>query len=286
MRGELTHVRVSCEGSSALSIRVTPCPSCNAPESAPWLPAGNFLLRGDLVQRSVPVPAEGPAVSCRMSTEGPAERVTEKSCAKSGDFGAFILPGAQQLCTSGEGDASIKEIIGGTKTSDTTQPATSQPWLFGRTPSYHTHPSTGDTDSISTVLPRGKFHLRGELTHCFVSYRVATEGTAGNGLSGKIAKRIGALSMDDNCKELQIPRHGWGIWPKSARQPVPFKPEEAKVCWPATHTLPPVYTLTRELFTVTYSLPHSEFLSPEILNPKSEALNPRPSTLNPEYRFG
>ena len=232
------------EGSSALSIHVTPCPTSNAPASAPWLPAGKFLLRGDLVQLSLPIAAEGPTASCRFSTEGPADRVAEKSCEKSGDFGAFILPGAQQLCTSGDGDASVQEIIGGTKTSEVTQPTTSQLWPLGRSPSYHTHPSAGDTGDISTVLPRGTFHPRGELMHCFVSYRVATEGTAGNGLSGKISKRIRALSMDDKCKELHIPRHGWGIWPKSAREPVPFRPEEAKVCWPAAHPLFPVYTLT------------------------------------------
>ncbi|KAJ1481436.1 hypothetical protein T484DRAFT_1807373 [Baffinella frigidus] len=91
-------------------------------------------------------------------------------------------------------------------------------------------PSTGDTSGIPTslVLPRGTFNLRGEMTHAFVSYRVATEGGAGNGLSGLLAEKIRALSID-NTQELQIPRHGWGIWPQGAKTPVPFRPEEAKV---------------------------------------------------------
>jgi len=62
------------------------------------------------------------------------------------------------------------------------------------------------------VLPlRGKFSMRGDLMHAFVSYRVAAEGKGGNGngngLSGLLARKIRSLSMHE--KELQLPRHGW-----------------------------------------------------------------------------
>eukprot|EP00290_Baffinella_frigidus_P041768 CAMPEP_0180287810 /NCGR_PEP_ID=MMETSP0988-20121125/13621_1 /TAXON_ID=697907 /ORGANISM="non described non described, Strain CCMP2293" /LENGTH=842 /DNA_ID=CAMNT_0022262261 /DNA_START=659 /DNA_END=3183 /DNA_ORIENTATION=+ len=93
------------------------------------------------------------------------------------------------------------------------------------------HPGTGGPDDMhllpeSVVLP-SMFTLRGELMHAFVSYRGATEGPAGNGLAEKVAAKIRSMSTDS--KQLQIPRHGWGIWPKSAKRPVPFRPEEAKV---------------------------------------------------------
>ena len=64
--------------------------------------------------------------------------------------------------------------------------------------------------------------------HCFVSYRVLTEGEAGNGLSILLAEKIRALSLD-STQELQIPTHGWGIWPAGIKKPVPFRKEEAKV---------------------------------------------------------
>ena len=54
----------------------------------------------------------------------------------------------------------------------------------------------------------------------FVSYRVTTEGEMGNGMSGLVAEKIRTLSMDTSL-QLQIPRQGWGIWPKRAKQPVP-----------------------------------------------------------------
>eukprot|EP00290_Baffinella_frigidus_P026106 CAMPEP_0180238110 /NCGR_PEP_ID=MMETSP0987-20121128/30738_1 /TAXON_ID=697907 /ORGANISM="non described non described, Strain CCMP2293" /LENGTH=188 /DNA_ID=CAMNT_0022204581 /DNA_START=267 /DNA_END=829 /DNA_ORIENTATION=- len=98
------------------------------------------------------------------------------------------------------------------------------------------HPGTGGPDDShllpeSVVLP-SMFTLRGELMHAFVSYRRrteggATEGPSGNGLAGMVSAKIRSMSTDS--KELQIPRHGWGIWPKSAKRPVPFRPEEAKV---------------------------------------------------------
>jgi hypothetical protein len=91
------------------------------------------------------------------------------------------------------------------------------------------------------------FTLRGELMHCFVSYRVATEGifltlhqqessallhsrplrapaahraplTArpdgcagpdGNGLAERVAAKIRSISTDTSKHGLPIPRHGW-----------------------------------------------------------------------------
>jgi len=63
-----------------------------------------------------------------------------------------------------------------------------------------------------------------------VSYRVATEGPTGNGLSGLLAQKIRSLSMHQ--EGLQIPRHGFGIWPKGVKEPFPFLPQEAKVTLP------------------------------------------------------
>ena len=33
----------------------------------------------------------------------------------------------------------------------------------------------------------------------------------------------------DSRQDLQLPRHGQGLWPKGVKQPVPFRQEEAKV---------------------------------------------------------
>jgi len=41
------------------------------------------------------------------------------------------------------------------------------------------------------------------------------------------SEQVRALSMEE--EGLKIPQHGWGIWPKAARKPVPFRKEEAKV---------------------------------------------------------
>jgi hypothetical protein len=95
------------------------------------------------------------------------------------------------------------------------------------------HTPVGDAMSAAQdVTPlRGSFSLRGEMMHVFLSYRVGTEGDGGNGsnLSGLLAEGIRALSMDNMKPELQIPQQGWGIWPRAARKPVPFRKEEAKV---------------------------------------------------------
>ena len=102
----------------------------------------------------------------------------------------------------------------------------------GRVPSNGiTHPTIEETGDISSSMAgtlKGNFTLRGQLMHVFVSYRVETEGGAGNGLSGSIAERIRALSLDSR-QELRIPQHGTGIWPKGIKKPEPFRPEEAKV---------------------------------------------------------
>ena len=94
------------------------------------------------------------------------------------------------------------------------------------------HPSSfhgrvpSEVDAL-TALPRSDFNLRGEMMHCFVSYRVASEGEFGNGISGLLAEKIRELSMHEDA--LRIPQHGFGIWLKTAKQPVPFRNEEAKV---------------------------------------------------------
>jgi len=79
-----------------------------------------------------------------------------------------------------------------------------------------------------TALPRSTFSLRGELLHVFVSYRVTTEGEAGNGLSGLLTEKIRELSMD-SAAGLEIPPHAWGVWPQGVKQPVPFRRKEARV---------------------------------------------------------
>jgi hypothetical protein len=60
------------------------------------------------------------------------------------------------------------------------------------------HPATVDSGAVQSVLklPRSTFSLRGEMMHVFVSYRVSTEGEAGNGMSGLLVEKIRALSMD------------------------------------------------------------------------------------------
>jgi len=90
-------------------------------------------------------------------------------------------------------------------------------------------PTAGDTRVPHIrMLPRSTFSLRGQLMHVFVSYRVATEGALGNGMSGLLAEKIRTLSMD-RSQELQIPRQGWGMWPKGAKKPVRYREEQAKV---------------------------------------------------------
>jgi len=73
------------------------------------------------------------------------------------------------------------------------------------------HSTTGDMSGMSASdfpeLQR-QFSLRQELMHCFISYRVNTEGPKGNGLSGLIANKIRALSLDAE-QGLPVPRHGW-----------------------------------------------------------------------------
>ena len=54
-------------------------------------------------------------------------------------------------------------------------------------------------------------------------------GPGGNGLAARVAAKIRSMSTDPKHGHLHIPQHGWGIYPKSAKRPVPFRPEEAKV---------------------------------------------------------
>jgi len=75
--------------------------------------------------------------------------------------------------------------------------------------SIASHPTTWHTSAVQEVvaLPRSAFTLRGQLFHSFISYRVTTEGAAGNGMSGLLAEKIRAFSMDRTL-ELHIPQHG------------------------------------------------------------------------------
>jgi hypothetical protein len=50
-------------------------------------------------------------------------------------------------------------------------------------------------------------------------------------MSGLVAEKIRTLSMDSSL-QLQIPRAGWGVWPKTVKPPVPFRKKEAKVHLP------------------------------------------------------
>ena len=86
----------------------------------------------------------------------------------------------------------------------------------------------------TSLVLRGQFSLNGELMHAFVSYRVATEGPDGdgNGLSGLLAQKIRSLSLLE--EGLQIPRNGYGFWPKGVKQPVPFFHNQAKVNRPCS----------------------------------------------------
>ena len=40
------------------------------------------------------------------------------------------------------------------------------------------------------------------------------------------------MSVDPNYHDHHIPQHGWGIWCRFAKLPVPYRPEEAKVHFP------------------------------------------------------
>jgi hypothetical protein len=70
--------------------------------------------------------------------------------------------------------------------------------------------------------------LRGELLHVFISYRVSTEGLSGNGLSLAIYNAIRELSVQEQSG-LALPESSWGVWPKFAKTPIPYRREQAKV---------------------------------------------------------
>ncbi|KAJ1474812.1 hypothetical protein T484DRAFT_1830917 [Baffinella frigidus] len=191
----------------------------------------------------------------RRKSVSPPQRVWDATISESEDEdaepptpvpgmqGAACLPGSsdqeETMAASPSSEADLEEYLH----DDPSQPAA----LPGRSPPFRVtslrgaalalrvaHPSTGETrDDLSlAVLPLSdNFRLRGELIHVFVSYRVNTEGPSGNRLSGRISERIRALSMDSR-QELQIPQHGWGLWPESVKKPVPFRQEEAKVFVP------------------------------------------------------
>ena len=129
------------------------------------------------------------------------------------------------------------------------------------------HPSAVEDTGVLpavTALPRGTFSLRGQLMHAF--YRVSTEGSVGNGMSSLLAEKIRELSMDRE-QALQIPQHGWGIWPHGLKKPVPFRKEEAKVFLDRDNLLDGQSWLAGFV---------------QGFDPNPHNLNPSPCTLNPE----
>ena len=136
-------------------------------------------------------------------------------------------------------------------------------------------PAAVDTSLVQafTALPRSTFNLRGQLMHGFVSYRVATEGALGNGMSSLLAAKIRELSMDRE-QALQIPQHGWGIWPQGLKKPVPFRKEEAKVFLDGD-CLQDGQSWLVGFVQGSTSNPHN-------LNPTPQTRIPKPRTLHPE----
>ena len=190
-RRDLMPASVSCEGTSPLSILVIPCPS-SPPRSQPAEFAVPALLAIYQPQPSLcaardsqpsPLAAEPSDLCLHASIHAPATA-------------AWLPPGM----------VSIRADFVRASASDASSLASG----VARITSLHTHPMAGGTggEPRLPVQPlRGTFSLRGELMHAFVSYRVATEGPAGNGLSGLLAQKIRVLSMQQ--EGLKIPRHGW-----------------------------------------------------------------------------
>ena len=146
------------------------------------------------------------------------------------------------------------------------------------------HPATPGTGAVQALLklPRKTFNLRGEMIHVFVSYRVTTEGEAGNGMSGLIVEKIRALSMDRTL-QLQLPRHGWGSWPKGLKKPLPFRKEEAKI-FLDLHCLQDGQSWLTGFVQGLYLNPTTSTQNPkpQIPSPKPCTLHPAPCNLHPD----
>jgi hypothetical protein len=77
-------------------------------------------------------------------------------------------------------------------------------------------------------------------------------------------------------QELQIPRHGWGVWVQGARKPVPYRNEEAKVFLDRDCLQDGQSWLTG--FVQGFN-PHPTTSTPD---PKPCTLRPAPCILHPE----
>ena len=185
-RDEQMNVFVSREGPSSSAIRVIPCPS-PPPRSQPaTLTAPAFLATHQPQpsrcaardsQHPSPLAVSPEDLRADTSVHAPASVAMRR-------WGRVSLHADLRHASYSSSPASVVR----------------------RSPSpLRSHPGTG---GAPRVLPlRGKFSLRGELMHVFISYRVGTEGKAGNGLAGLIAQKIRSLSRNE--KGLQLPRHGW-----------------------------------------------------------------------------
>ena len=71
----------------------------------------------------------------------------------------------------------------------------------------------------------------------------------------------------DREQALQIPQHGWGIWPHGLKRPVPFRKEEAKVFLDRDNLLDGQSWLAGFV---------------QGFDPNPHNLNPSPCTLHPE----
>jgi hypothetical protein len=60
-----------------------------------------------------------------------------------------------------------------------------------------------------------------------ISYHVKSEGESGNNLSFELYEKIRELSLAEG--DLKIPRYAWGTWPRFAKRPATFLPNQAKV---------------------------------------------------------
>lgn len=84
------------------------------------------------------------------------------------------------------------------------------------------------------------FDLYGELFHCFISYRVTTEGSQspGNSFANRLYHEILNVSRDP-VEGLCIPPEGWGQYPRFAREP----PTMGKRAGDAKASPPPLFAL-------------------------------------------
>lgn len=72
--------------------------------------------------------------------------------------------------------------------------------------------------SISTGTKNQRLTIHGQYFHAMISYRVASEGDGGSGLSNAIYDALVRVSLE---RDFRMPRSLWGEWPLFAKKP-PF----------------------------------------------------------------